>query len=321
MSWDVAVVGAGVAGLACARRLQAAGLRVVVFDKGRGPGGRLAARRFATPLGEARADHGAQYLTAREPEFQAVLAALAVEGFAARWEARFSPAAQEARWVGAPGMNGIVRGLARDLEVRFGVEVGRVDGAPGAWTVWDRHGASLCEASAWVCAAPAEQASRLLHSSAPMLAQEAAGAHSAPCWAVLAVFDAAVDPGFDACAGGGGPLAWLARNGSKPGRVGPEVWVAHAGPEWSAAHLEEAPEAVAAALRPTVLERLGGAAPVVLLAHRWRYAQVQRAAGDAFSWDPGRGVGACGDWRLGPRIELAWKSGDALGRAIALKWK
>jgi hypothetical protein len=50
--------------------------------------------------------------------------------------------------------------------------------------------------------------------------------------------------------------------------------------------------------------------------HRWRYALVEQAAGSDFGFDPALGLAVCGDWRLGPRVELAWTSGDALGRAL-----
>ena len=58
-----AIIGAGMAGIACADALQAAGHAVAVFDKGRGPGGRMSTRRMETPLGTVAFDHGAQYFT------------------------------------------------------------------------------------------------------------------------------------------------------------------------------------------------------------------------------------------------------------------
>lgn len=74
------VVGAGLAGLVAAQRLAAAGIRVTVFDKGRGPGGRMATRRE----GDACWDHGAQFFTARDPRFAEMVA---------RWTRKASPPA------------------------------------------------------------------------------------------------------------------------------------------------------------------------------------------------------------------------------------
>ncbi len=54
----VAVVGAGLAGLAAARELDAAGHEVVIYEKSRGAGGRTSTRQ--SPHG--RFDHGAPFL-------------------------------------------------------------------------------------------------------------------------------------------------------------------------------------------------------------------------------------------------------------------
>ena len=65
----VVVIGAGLAGLMAAQQLHNNGHSVVVLDKGKSPGGRLATRR----IGDATLDHGAQFFTVREPEFEHVV--------------------------------------------------------------------------------------------------------------------------------------------------------------------------------------------------------------------------------------------------------
>ena len=59
-----------------------------------------------------------------------------------------------------------------------------------------------------------------------------------PAWAVLVGFETAVDVAFDGAFVVDSPLAWVARNNSKPGRPPPECWVLHATPEWSRPALE-----------------------------------------------------------------------------------
>lgn len=61
--FNVAVIGAGMAGLVCAQQLAMAGYTVVVVEKSRGLGGRVATRR----LHGTCADHGLRYL---EPQGQ-----------------------------------------------------------------------------------------------------------------------------------------------------------------------------------------------------------------------------------------------------------
>ena len=113
-----------------------------------------------------------------------------------------------------------------------------------------------------------------------------------------------------------GPLAWIARNASKPGRDG-RTLVVHAGPAWSRSNLEEAPGAVVAALAPHWRAATGiTAPPSFAAAHRWRFALVEETAGTPFLWDGAARLGACGDWGLGPRVEAAFDSGEALADAV-----
>jgi predicted NAD/FAD-dependent oxidoreductase len=127
-----------------------------------------------------------------------------------------------------------------------------------------------------------------------------------------------------------GPIGWAARDSAKPGRSGPESWVVQASREWSLAHLE----ADGAWVREQLLAALGEAfdqmpgappgqapghalpAPVAAAAHRWRYA-LSGAHGAGLLFNPALGLGACGDWLIGPRVEAAWLSGDRLGAAMA----
>jgi renalase len=319
---SIAIIGAGVAGLACARRLADLRHSVRLFDKGRSPGGRLATRRVQTPHGEAAFDHGAQYITARDPAFADVLARLAqpwnVAPVVIGADGGTRPGKTDGlRWVGAPGMSALGRGLAAGLSVTNGVRVVAFARADDGWRLSFESAEEAGPFDAVVIATPAEQAGDLLEPASPEFAAAARAAVTAPCWAGLFVFADRVPAPFDAArVEGDGPIAWLARDGSKPGRTGPEAWVVHASPAWTRRHLEDAPDTVAAALS-SAFSALTGAAPVWAQAHRWRYAQVERAAGTAFAWDDGLGLGVCGDWRIGPRVEAAWLSGDGLARAIA----
>jgi hypothetical protein len=114
------------------------------------------------------------------------------------------------------------------------------------------------------------------------------------------------------------PLAWMASEASKPGRHSGLRWVLHASPEWSQSHLEDTPEEV----RQALLEALGHAlqAPLpeteAVSVHRWRYARVQKPLDRACLWDPEVGIGACGDWCLGERLEAALLSGQAAATGV-----
>jgi len=136
---DVGIVGAGVAGLSAAGRLRAAGLSVVVVDKGRGVGGRLATRR----IGGARLDHGAQFFTSRTEGFEALTRRWVDDGVAREWNRGFGPTADgHPRYIGSAGMTSMAKDLASGLDVRVGTVVESIEAATGGWTLR--------------CAAPAE---------------------------------------------------------------------------------------------------------------------------------------------------------------------
>jgi len=106
----IALVGAGIAGLSAAARLRELGLRVRVLEKSRGLGGRSATRR----IGRLGFDHGAQYLTVREPALEKALAPLIQREIVALWKPRVvrlapdgarSPGKEGRRFVGVPGMS------------------------------------------------------------------------------------------------------------------------------------------------------------------------------------------------------------------------
>ena len=69
---NVIIVGAGVAGLSCARTLLKNGVSVEILEKSLHPGGRCSTRQSEY----GNFDHGAQYFTARTADFQALIIGL-----------------------------------------------------------------------------------------------------------------------------------------------------------------------------------------------------------------------------------------------------
>ncbi len=305
----IAIIGAGMAGASCGIRLAASGHAVEVFDKGRGPGGRMATRRIEVDGKTYRLDHGAQYFTARDPAFAAQVEAWEADGIVARW-----PAAKDGARVGTPGMNAPVRAMAEALGVRFAARVEGLERAGEGWLL-NGEGAPTDAFDAVVVAVPAEQAGPLLAPHAPGMASQAEAVESAPCWAAMAVFDTPLAIENDTLADRG-PIAWAARNSAKPGRGEGECWVLHATPDWSRANLERERDDVAADLLAQFGAVAGDLPPVLALtAHRWRYAMVEKGGPGAL-WDDALRLGACGDWLSGPRVENAFLSGVDLAARI-----
>lgn len=305
----IGIIGAGLAGLTAARALAEAGHRVSLFDKARGPGGRMSTRRVDTAQGMAFFDHGAQYFTVRDPAFAADVARWEAQGVAAHW-----PAAGDNAWVGTPGMNAIIKAEAADHDVRWNWRIDQIKRDGDGWRLVHAEGAD--DFDAVIVAVPAEQAAILLETIAPDWAQIAAATLSQPCWTVMAAFAEPVGYADD-CLRDRHAIGWAARNSAKPGRSGPESWVIQGSPAWSAEHLEDDAEAVIAALLGDFADATGRLPETLSVqAHRWRYA-LSGAAGRRALWDSKAKLGVSGDWLIGPRIESAWASGRALAAAIA----
>lgn len=306
---DFAIIGAGMAGLTCARRLAAAGHGVRLFDKGRGPGGRMSTRRVEVDGEILQFDHGAQYFTARDERFLSQVEQWQADGVVARW-----PVAGPGAWVGTPAMNAPIKAMAAQADVEFGA---RIEGIRAVGTGWRLIGTGAPRAlfDAVICAVPAEQAAALLATDAPDIAALARTNHSEPCWTLMVAFDQR--PDLPEILRSTGAIGWAARNASKPGRGAAECWVVQGSPEWSRVHLEEDQRAVASLLLDALRTQAGGLLPGVRYsaAHRWRYA-LGGAAGKGALWDGNTRIGACGDWLLGPRVENAFLSGWELAQKV-----
>jgi predicted NAD/FAD-dependent oxidoreductase len=302
----IGIVGAGMAGLSCATLLAAAGYRVVLFDKGRGPGGRMATRRVATELGEVVFDHGAQYLTARGPDFVTQVERWRDAGHVARW-----PAAGADAWVGTPAMNAPIRDLAAAQDVHWHRRVDRIARTDRGWRF---HGDDIDAApfDVAIVAVPAEQVAPLVRAHRPDWAAQAQATPSDPCWTVMAAYRDHLTVGPDRLTDRG-ILASAVRNAAKPDRADIEAWVLQADANWSAAHIEDDPESVQQALLAAFAAETGCdlPAPLATSVHRWRYAKSGRLGRDAL-WDDALHLGVCGDWLIGARIEAAWQSGRRL---------
>lgn len=307
---DIAIIGAGMAGLSCGQRLAAAaGHRVRLFDKGRGPGGRMSSRRMELDGEQLTFDHGAQYFTANSDVFARQVAQWQADGVVARWQAAGGDA-----WVGTPAMNAPVKAMAAQHDVSFGTRIDAIEAAGQGWRLAG-EGAPDDVFDAVVSAVPAEQAAPLLAPHTAEMAELAEGTLSHPCWTLMVAFerpanlpDVIRDAGF---------ISWATRNSSKPGRDAGECWVVQASPEWSRAHLEQQPGVIVALLL-LALRQLGrGCLPDIrqATAHRWRYA-IGGNAGRGAMWDAQAGLGMCGDWLAGGRVEAAYLSGLQLAEQV-----
>ncbi|RMG94740.1 MAG: FAD-dependent oxidoreductase [Chloroflexi bacterium] len=321
---QVIIIGAGIAGLMAARTLQEHDVTVQVLEKNKHPGGRMA----TLILGEDRADIGAQFFTARTPEFQAYVDRWLAEGIVLEWTQGWSDGSMSAphldghaRYAAKGGMATIADWLARDVDVRTGVEVRTITAVSHSWQLIDQNN-QFYNTNALILTPPVPISLNLLKAGFTTLSTQDTTTlkqiHYAPCLCGVFQIKGTVhlpEPG--AIQQPEAAISWIADNRCKDLATNPTITV-HAGPEhsrwyWHASN-EIIRETLLEALRPyldtnatirqSTIIRWPHALPVSLHPEKYYLSQYHHPlvfAGDAFD---------------GPRVEGAFLSGIAAANAI-----
>ncbi|WP_165441976.1 NAD(P)/FAD-dependent oxidoreductase [Rubinisphaera italica] len=323
-SKHVAIIGAGLSGLTCARELASKGHRVTLFDKGRGVSGRMSVRRTSDP--SLQFDHGAQYFTARHPAFQQQVEEWMQQDFVTIWEGPFvsleqgqisEAPGQGPRYVGNPAMNALCKALANDLEIRCSQRVSQFIQTGSGWQIVaeDLSSNQFIEQPEVfdhiVLAIPPAQAINLLPENSSL--------HNVcntvimdPCRCVMLAFESSLSVEFGAAFVQNSPLRWIACENSKPGRNSRyECWTLHASSEWSQEYLDATHETVLPILLDAFTAALGKSLPEPVHAstHRWLYAIPRNPLSEGSFQDSENQITICGDWCHEARVEGAYMSG------------
>lgn len=340
---DVAVIGAGMAGLTCAQLLHQAGYSTIVLEKSRGLGGRVATRR----VGEIRADHGARYLEPKGRHLRRLVHVLSVHNIVEPWTDTtylYEPAKKAltpatSSWcpfyVAPAGMNAVGKFLGTGLEIWLSRRVlAMTPTDQGTWrlNLEASNGSEAVNAKAVVVAIPAPQALMLFEP----IQTEIPGDFIAklrtvefePCLSVIAGYSRdrqrdlaqreiawkTVNFPHDE------QLAWIGWDSSKRSTAEMPVVVAHSSATFAQDYLEvEDLQPAGQMLLDCAGEYLQSwlNTPEWLQVHRWRYAFASRPLSETcLATTTPMPVVCCGDWCGGNQIEGALESGRAAAEEI-----
>ena len=343
----VAVVGAGIAGLSFARRFMGHGKSVVLFDKGRSVGGRASSRLIADECG-LWADHGAQFFTARDERFKLYVESLRDQGLVSLWQepivkiltqngvSSTLPASLASRFVGTPKMSILPQSLAEGLEIHQSTKINSLQKSPQGWLLIDDAKKTWGPFQKLILTVPPPQ---IIEFFSPNASNQTVGiqnqtvgikafpeVHFGPCWALLVRVPRLRSESLSfggAFVESDSVLSWMANNSTKPGREAfvksaHHIWTLHASPEWSLNHLESSLSDVAEFMVGAFSRLVSIEAreiSVINKPHRWRYA-IPQVVPEKYLYDTDAGLGFCGDWCGGPRVEGAFISGLELAGII-----
>ena len=307
----VVIVGAGIAGLVAARELAAHDVHVILVDKGRSVGGRLATRR----IGGGLLDHGAQFFTARTPAFQARVDDWIERGVVHVWNHGFDGDDGHPRYVGSAGMNSIAKDLAVGLTVEtstmaFTVREGSHD---HRWDLVIDDG-SARPADAVTLTSPIPQSLALLVDAGVDFDGSPMRTEYDRTIGLLTTLDGRPRlPSSGGVQDGDDVFSFVGDNASKGISSVPAVTF-HANPAWSEAHWDD--DDLVEQLSSAATSWLGDASIVEAQVKKWRLA-TPRSIWPEPCWTTGGGtIVLAGDAFAGPKIEGAHNSGLAAAHIL-----
>lgn len=310
----ILILGAGLSGLVAGRQLQAQGHEVIIVDKGRGIGGRMATRRFAGGV----FDHGAQFFTVRSDEFRAEIERWEGQKVAGEWFEGYptpdnrKPDDHHPRFRGEIGMTGIGKYLAEGLNVHLSAEIAALSLENGQWIAKTATGESF-SGEKLLLTAPVPQSLALLATSGATLPTEARETLQSlsyePCFALLVQLDgpsAIPDPGLFFIEGES--IYWIADNSQKGiSPIAGSVTI-HSSGAFAKKHYNDAEETVAHLLIDEAKQWLGSE-PTNWQVRRWRYSKPENPLQIGALNVPELGICFAGDALNGAKIEGAFLSG------------
>lgn len=316
---QVVIVGAGLAGLTAARRLHDSGVDVLVVDKGRSVGGRLATRR----IGDARLDHGAQFFTVRGDDFAGLVERARGAGVVYEWCRGFDePPDGHPRYAATGGMTGLAKWLATGIDVRVGCELGSISTQGDRWRLTAVDGTAW-EASAAIVTPPLPQSLALLdRGDVALAAPDRArldGIAYFSTLALLTTMDArpAVPPPGAVQLPETECFTFVADNQQKGVSDVPAVTL-HANHQYSASRYDDDPDEVLDELLELARPWFGNAGVVDAQLKKWRYAGpvVPLPEATLAATVGGCALAFAGDALGGPKVEGAFNSGLAAAGEI-----
>ncbi|MCB9436045.1 MAG: FAD-dependent oxidoreductase [Anaerolineales bacterium] len=308
---QIIVVGAGIAGLLAAKTLQQRGYRVMVLDKGRGVGGRMATRRIENAV----FDHGAQFFSVRDARFAQWVEQWVEAGVAEVWTHGFgADQNNHSRYRGVPTMTAIPKWLAQGLDVRLNTKVTAIRLQTPQWQL-EIDGGSTFQADAVVMTPPVPQSLALLDAGEVRLLGVIRTALDRiqyfPCIALMVVLDG---PSSIQSPGGvtfrSEPITWMGDNMQKGVSPHASAVTIHATPDFSRTHFESDTDSIAKYLLDAARPWFGERQIVAYEVHRWRYAEPAQPYPHLFlPASTSVPMVFAGDAFGGPRIEGAALSG------------
>lgn len=331
----IGIVGAGIAGLTAGMELKAAGHTVILFEKSRGYGGRMATR-YADNNKNLKLDHGVPYFTVESPEFRILIDKLLQKNIVQNsldqiynWESEndIEPIGTGNEIFTAPnGMNSIGKFLGKDLDIRFKERVTSLEQLPDdsggkeSWLVKCESGLNE-KIDALIITAPAHQAAELLSSAADdphikQLSKKLGEVEYDPQFALMLTYKSVNPQSWGMLKLKDEVINFISYE-SKKRDLEKAGYVVHSSPEFASKNIDSRENIIDMMMeRLTLILGKWAAKPDWQQLHFWRYSQAKTSLNNEYLEVKGNGprIALVGSYMKGNTVESAYLSGLRLAR-------
>ncbi|MDA7704940.1 FAD-dependent oxidoreductase [Rickettsiales bacterium] len=312
----IAIIGAGISGLTIAQKL-AQKNEVIIFDKSRGIGGRMATRR----ADNFHFDHGAQFFTAKSEQFQEFCQNAYREGVIDIWNARFAEIIghniarkwrfdnkQQPHYIAVPQMNNLCKFMAKNLDLRLKEQIIDIEFINQKWSLKTKE-KEFIDFDYLILAIPSHQAVNLLPrkfidfdivQKIEML----------PCFSLMIGLKEKLNLDFDAALVKESIISWISVNNSKKGRPDDFALLVNSSNDWAKDNLEGDLDLIQEKLLDELqkITKFNRENIEYINIHRWRYANANFREAQKSLFDDNLNLGICGDYFLAGRVENGFLS-------------
>lgn len=332
----IGVIGAGISGLVAARKLALAGHDVIVFEKSKGFGGRLATR-YSGDDKKIKFDHGSPHISGKDPRFLEFIEELDSKGIIKKWCNGFHywngeklydqhPERLKTPYYFAPeGMNSIGRYLSRWVDVRLNSRVigmtylGDKKGKKSPWML-NFESSDTFEVDAIILATPAVQTYGLIENSQDeiifkRIIKEIDEIAYNPKYSLMLTYNQQDIPEWKGISCNDDTIHWIANESSKRDNDGKLTLICHSKGPFTQNHLfkgspeETVRSEMVLALRKIIGDWAGNFDDSDM--RLWRYSQPRTFLNQDYvdTGNPNAPVAIVGDYLKGSTTEQAYISG------------
>lgn len=318
----IAVIGAGLGGLACATRLVEGGANVTIFESSDRVGGRLEPLVIAG----VEVDSGCGHFEIQEPPFRRQVTAWSAADMVEVWEGKtaagsmFGPIEYPdapRRFAGIPNLAAITDRLADGLNIVFNKTIVEMTRMNAGWKLLARDGEEIFAEIVAVCLPMGAAAELLTHAPGLRLVTEMAG--TKPAFKLTLAFDSLLDTDFAAVYGSEDPVHWISRESSKPGRFPlPEIWSVVSTANWARERVDTPTDVIADMLTKGFFELLDipSRPPIERHVRFWNSIGPEKPSNKLWMYNTILAIGGAGEWAGNGGVEGTWLSSQALAEAI-----